>query len=161
MFCISTKGHSATRILVLLASRGVERPLSKQTIAVEEGTSPGYVQQLMIPLQAAGLVRSYRGKQGGFTLGRSPGSITVADILRATEGEIRLAPCQAGDACNLSPTCPTRAVWMGAADLLHNFFQQTTIAELAKRGKDLSDTAGPIIDATVVPAGAKGVGVQT
>lgn len=138
MFCMSSKGHCATRILVLLAERAEDSPVTKQEIAEAEGITPGYVQQLMIPLQSAGLVRSYRGKQGGFMLGRSPERITVADVLHATEGDIRLAPCQSGDVCNLSETCPTRAVWMGAAEILYDFFKQATIAKLLQRGRDLT-----------------------
>ena len=69
MLCISTKGRYATRILVLLACLAPDATLTKHEIADFEGLTPGYVQQLMTPLQAAGLVMSYRGKQGGFKLG--------------------------------------------------------------------------------------------
>ena len=84
-------------------------------------------------LQAAGLVLSYRGKQGGFKLARSPHLITVADAVRVMEGEIRLAPCHDGENCDRIPTCPTRSTWVEAASLLQTFFEQTTIAQLAER----------------------------
>jgi Rrf2 family cysteine metabolism transcriptional repressor len=138
MLCISSKGRYATRILVLLASGSAEKTYTKTEIAASEGLTAGYVQQLMGSLQAAGLVLSFRGKQGGFRLARSPHLITVADAVRVMEGEIRLTPCHTGENCDKISTCPTRSTWMDAASVLENLFEQTTIAELAERGLQLT-----------------------
>jgi Rrf2 family iron-sulfur cluster assembly transcriptional regulator len=137
MLCISSKGHHATRILVLLASGTADRIYSKTEIAAMEGLTSGYVQQLMGSLHAGGLVLSYRGKQGGFKLAHSPHFITVADAVRVVEGEIRLAVCHDGENCDRIPTCPTRSTWVEAASLLQTYFEQTTIAQLAERGHEL------------------------
>ncbi len=109
---------------------------TKGEIAALEGLTTGYVQQLMGSLQAAGLVASYRGKQGGFKLARAPHTITVADAVRVMEGEIRLAPCHDGNNCERIPTCPTRSTWVEAASVLEEFFEQTTIAQLAQRAQE-------------------------
>lgn len=161
VFCISSKGHHATRILVLLASQNDDRLLTKQEIAESTGVTPGYVQQLMMPLQTAGLIRSHRGKQGGYSLGRRPETITVADTLFATEGEMRLAPCYDGGHCDQIETCPIRPVWVGATALLYDFLQQTSIAALAEKGRDVSVTPEPVLlGATApLPGGAKGIEV--
>ena len=136
MLCISSRGRYATRILVLLASGAADRMYTKGEIAALEGLTTGYVQQLMGSLQAAGLVASYRGKQGGFKLARAPHTITVADAVRVMEGEIRLAPCHDGNNCDRIPTCPTRSTWVEAASVLEEFFEQTTIAQLAQRAQE-------------------------
>jgi Rrf2 family protein len=136
MLCISSRGRYATRILVLLASGAADRMYTKGEIAALEGLTAGYVQQLMGSLQAAGLVASYRGKQGGFKLARAPHTITVADAVRVMEGEIRLAPCHDGNNCDRIPTCPTRSTWVEAASVLEEFFEQTTIAQLAQRAQE-------------------------
>lgn len=138
MLCISSKGRYATRILVLLASGSADKMYTKTEIAASEGLTPGYVQQLMGALQAAGLVVSFRGKQGGFKLARSPHLITVAQAIRVMEGEIHLAPCHDGLDCRHIPTCPTRSTWLEAASMLHNFFEKTTIAQLAEQAKQLA-----------------------
>jgi DNA-binding IscR family transcriptional regulator len=62
VLCISKKGRYSTRILMLLASLADESTMTKHEIAAAEALTPGYVQQLMTPLQAAGLVMSHRGK---------------------------------------------------------------------------------------------------
>ena len=121
MMTISTKGRYAARIMVLLASRRGDRPVTKYEIARAEAISPDYVQQLMTGLKVAGLVVSHRGKVGGFSLGRDPETVTISDVLTATEGTIALAPCGDADACVRAPTCPTRDVWMEAAQLLDDW----------------------------------------
>lgn len=133
MFCLSSRGRFATRILVLLAAGPETKCFTKHEIADEEGLTPAYVQQLMGNLQSAGLVMGFRGRQGGFRLARPPQSITVGETLRVMEGCIRLAPCQDGKNCERIVGCPTRHLWLGAAELLRDYFEQTTIAELAER----------------------------
>jgi Rrf2 family protein len=135
MLCISSKGRYATRILVLLASGDGETMYTKGEIAAVEGLTTGYVQQLMGALQAAGLVLSYRGKQGGFRLAHDPHTITVYDVVRMMEGEIRLAPCHDGENCDRVTGCPTRATWIGAAAILEDYFRQITIAQLAQQAE--------------------------
>ena len=77
----------------MMASQPQGRVFTKHELAEAEGLSCAYVQQLMIALRAAGFVSSHRGKVGGFTLSRNAETITVADVLTATEGQMALAPC--------------------------------------------------------------------
>lgn len=161
MLCISTKGRYATRILALLAGQPADTTLSKQEISSSLALTPGYVQQLMTPLQAAGLTASVRGKQGGFRLARSPETITVAEALRIMEGEVRLAPCHEDNSCALLATCPTRPMWMEAAALFDGFFRQITIADLAERAKVLTDAENAAENAAeTTPARAEEKGVR-
>ena len=108
MFCLSSRGRFATRILVLLAGGPETKSFTKKEIADSESLTPAYVQQLMGNLQSAGLVIGFRGRQGGFRLARKPQSITVGETLRVMEGCIRLAPCQDGQNCDRMEDCPTR-----------------------------------------------------
>jgi Rrf2 family protein len=129
MMTISTRGRYATRMVVLLAEQSAGS-MTKSEIAEMEGISAGYVQQLMMALRLAGIVRSHRGREGGFGLSRPPEDITVADVLRAVEGEVMPAPCQGGGHCDRSADCATRPVWEEAAMLLNDLFAKTTIASL-------------------------------
>jgi Rrf2 family protein len=138
MLCLSSKGRYATRVLVFLASGPADQMCTTTEIAASEGLSTGYVQQLMGPLQAAGLVVGYRGKQGGFRLARSAHLITVADALRVVEGEFRLAPCHDGGNCERIGTCAARETWVDAATLLEEFFERTTIAQLVERAERMA-----------------------
>jgi Rrf2 family cysteine metabolism transcriptional repressor len=134
MMTISTKGRYSVRILKAMALDPPGSMFTKHGLAEAEGVSPGYVEQLMMMLKTAGLVNSHRGKIGGFTLARAPETITVADILRATEGPIVMAPCLDGEVCERENGCSTRPLWMKAGIMLEDLFSGVTIAELAKNG---------------------------
>ncbi len=130
MMNISTRGRYATRILVLMAKRP-SLTRTKFELAEAESISPAYVQQLMMALKLAGVIRSLRGREGGFMLARAPEAITVADILTAVEGEIMPAPCRVSGHCDRISSCPTRPLWQEAAEMLNGLFSSTTIADLA------------------------------
>jgi Rrf2 family iron-sulfur cluster assembly transcriptional regulator len=130
MIAVSTKGRYSVRIMAFLAFQPADRVATKIDIAAAEGTSPQYVQQLLRQLGAAGLVNSRRGRSGGFLLARPPESITVADVLRAAEGEVQLVPCRSAEYCAHAADCPSRSMWMRATEVLEEVFQGTTIAQL-------------------------------
>jgi Rrf2 family protein len=132
MMTISTRGRYATRIMVLLASKAGNAPMTKFQIAEAEQISAAYVQQLMMALRLAGLVISHRGRVGGFSLARPAEAVTVSDVLKALEGEVMPAPCRETGHCERTASCPTRPVWEKAAELLDELFTATTIASLAR-----------------------------
>ncbi len=104
--------------------------MTKTQIADAECISAGYVQQLMMALRLANIVESHRGREGGFSLSRAPEDITVADVLKAVEGDVMPAPCQGGSRCDRWTDCPTRPIWEEAADMLNDLFSRTTFADL-------------------------------
>jgi len=137
MMRMSTKGHHATRIMMMLA-RTPSRPVSKGEIGEAEGIPPGYVQQLMIRLTDAGLVRSHRGRSGGFTLTRAPEGISIQEVLHATEGVFELAPCvDMRKDCPRTETCPAHLLWSEATARVNDLFERTSIADLVVTGRRL------------------------
>ncbi len=136
MLPVSTRGRYAARILVYLASLGQENVATKREIAASEGISPDYVEQIMIRLKTAGLVRSHRGRRGGFSLAVAPQRLSMARVLEATEGVVSPAPCLRNNACRRASRCPTRPVWQRAAHALDTVFEETTIADLVTRPEE-------------------------
>jgi Rrf2 family protein len=130
MMAISTRGRYATRIMILLASRPEQGSLTKFQIGEAEGISPAYVQQLLMALRLAGLVRSHRGRDGGFSLARPAESINVLQVLQAVEGELMPAPCRSEGHCERMDACPTRPLWQKAAELLQGLIESTAISDL-------------------------------
>ncbi len=133
MMTISTRGRYATRMVVLLAAEEPGASMTKNEIADAEGISAGYVQQLMMALRLGNIVDSHRGREGGFSLSRAAEEITVADVLKAVEGEVMPAPCHGVGHCARADECPTRPIWEEAAELLNGLFDKTTIASLIER----------------------------
>lgn len=130
MMPLTTKARYAARIMVCLARQDSPIPATKYEIGKAEAISPNYVEQIMIRLRAASLVRSHRGRKGGFSLTRDPGQITLAEVLRAVEGPVCLVPCLY-DTCDREATCPTRPVWKKTAEAVEKILVGTTIARMA------------------------------
>src|SRR6478609_11824551 len=83
---ISTRGDYAARALLSLALHGSERPTSVKEIAERTGLPQPYLEQILLAVKGAGLVRSKRGVGGGYVLARPPEEITLAEIVAAVEG---------------------------------------------------------------------------
>ena len=117
------------------------RPARKRDIAEPEGISEDYVAQILMELKRAGLVQSRRGAKGGFLLARDPGSITVADVLRATEGPFALVACSA-DGCERGTSCVARGLWERASRSVEEVFEAETIGAMAVKAKAMQEAGG-------------------
>jgi Rrf2 family cysteine metabolism transcriptional repressor len=85
---ISTKGRYGLTIMMELAAKFGEGPISLKSIAEKNGLSEHYLEQLIAPLRNAGLVKSVRGAYGGYILSKEPESISAGDVIRILEGPI-------------------------------------------------------------------------
>lgn len=131
MMEVSSRGRYSLRILAMMATDPESRLFTTNEIAEAEEVSSAYAQQLMTTLRTAGLVSSHRGKAGGFTLARPAETITVANVLRVTEGQVTPAPCLGYGSCERESDCPTRPLWTRAQELLEELFGGLSIADLS------------------------------
>lgn len=138
MIKLSTKGRYGTRLMLNLAKHyndGKDAIILK-SVSDEEDISIRYLEQIIIPLKISKLVKSIRGAGGGYTLARKPSQIKVSEILQALEGTCCLVDCvEDGDYCDRTKKCATHDVWEKASDLLHDFFDKTTLQELITKEK--------------------------
>lgn len=111
---LSTKGRYGLRAMIDLATYSETEPVSIQSISEREKISERYLEQLMASLKKAGLVMSIRGANGGYQLAKPSFGISVGDILRALEGDLRAVTCSAGEGdggCENEDFCVTKYVW--------------------------------------------------
>jgi len=85
---LSTKGRYASRAMLDLALHVGEGPIMVKDIARRHSLSERYLEQLLIPLKTAGLIRGIRGARGGFILAKPPSEIRMLDIIRIMEREV-------------------------------------------------------------------------
>jgi Rrf2 family protein len=138
---MSTKGRYAVRILLSIARYQKNGPVPKKVIAAEEGISPDYIEQIIVPLKNEGLAVGIRGVKGGFRLAKEPKDITVYTVLRASEGVMNLVDCDNMDCRGRDKNkCVTRPVWAGAADVLKDYFSQITLQDLLDRVEELENS---------------------
>lgn len=85
---LSVKSDYAARAVLGLARRAHRAaPVSVETLAAENGIPPNYLVQILIELKAQNIVRSQRGKDGGYQLARPPSEISMGDIVRSVHGQ--------------------------------------------------------------------------
>ena len=106
---ISTKGRYALRVMLDLAAHQDAGYLSLKEVSDRQQISAKYLETIVAMLLRAGLVRSQRGKDGGYCLSRPAGAITAAEILRMTEGTLAPVACPSleGQACDRADSCKT------------------------------------------------------
>ena len=90
---LSVKSDYAARAVLGLARHYPSQvALTTDQMAEEQGLPPKYLPQILLELKAKGIVRSVRGKAGGYLLARPPAEITLGDVLQAVDGPLFEAP---------------------------------------------------------------------
>ncbi len=90
---LSTKADYGLRALLDIALHANGRAVSLPEIARRQEISSSYLEQLLLSLQTAGLVRSTRGRKGGFTLTKLPSEIKLYIVLRSLERTLIFRDC--------------------------------------------------------------------
>jgi Rrf2 family cysteine metabolism transcriptional repressor len=122
---ISTKGRYGLTIMIALAKKYGEGPISLKSIAQANNLSEHYLEQLIAPLRNARLVKSIRGAYGGYILANEPTNITAGDIIRVLEGPI--SPVEI-----LEDEEPAkRELWIRIRDAVKEVLDSTTLEDLA------------------------------
>lgn len=134
---ISTKGRYGLRLMLDLAVHNEEGLIPLKDISQRQEISEKYLEQIMMLLNRASLVRSVRGSQGGYTLSRSAKEITVGDVLRTMEGSLAPVDCvdDGGASCELSSSCVTKDVWCKIKEAIDGVVNNITLADLAEEYK--------------------------
>jgi len=130
---ISARTRYGTRLVLDMARRHGQRPMSLTDISRRQNISLKYLEQIITPLKRAGIVESFRGAKGGHRLRRSPREITVGEVFALLEGGTSLTDCsQLPRVCERSQGCVMRRVWMEAASAFYEKLSSTTFEDLIK-----------------------------
>ena len=90
---LSTRGRYGVRAMLELALNNGKGPVPLRDLALRQEISAKYLEQLLIPLKGAGLVKSVRGARGGYMLALEPARISLYDIVRSLEGPLAPVEC--------------------------------------------------------------------
>ncbi len=133
---VTTKGRYAMRLMVRIAQMGPGGRVPLRQVAEEEDISLKYLEQVVRPLMAQGLVRSVRGKGGGYALAREAAEIRAGDVLRAAEGStvpvVCLALGEEPNGCPRKDECTTVRFWAGLDKVIEEYVDGATLADLVK-----------------------------
>lgn len=93
---LSVKSDYAARAVFWLAQHYTDKAAHRvEEMASDEGIPSNYLVQILIELKSAQIVRSVRGKEGGYLLARPPAEITLGDVLRCIHGQVFDTPALA------------------------------------------------------------------
>ena len=136
---VSTRGDYASRALLSMALHAEELgPQSVRDIAARTALPQPYLEQILLALKGAGVVRSKRGVGGGYVLARPAADITLSEIISAVDG-----PIQAGDfgephqngACDHEGQCVLLSVWHEVSEHMRTHLSGFTLADMADRAQ--------------------------
>ncbi|MFM2072190.1 MAG: hypothetical protein RLZZ623_2453 [Actinomycetota bacterium] len=139
---VSSKGDYACRALLSLTLHTTTvGPTSVRDIAERTAIPQPYLEQILLALKGAGLVRSKRGVGGGYVLARPPEDIRLSEILAAVDGPISLGdfgePHQDGS-CDHEGQCVLYAIWKLAGEHMQQLLGGFTLAQVAEVSQGLA-----------------------
>jgi len=133
---LSTRGRYGTRALLDIARHQGERPVILKDIAQRQQISPLYLERLIAPLIAGGIVRSTRGAKGGISLAKPAEEIRLSEVIELLEGTINPVECVINPSmCDRSGSCAPRDVWGELKKAINGVLENITLQDLVEQQK--------------------------
>ena len=130
------------RALVELALNYGEGPVQASVIASKQGIPEAYLDQLMTTLHKCGFILSRRGPQGGHWLAAEPSVINLDMVIRTLDANSSPLDCLINPLdCVFSESCAQQEVWKSVEDAIQDVLSKITLAELARRQRDLAEVS--------------------
>ena len=130
---LSAKSDYAARAVLGLARRHSSgESVRADDLAAEQGIPSNYLVQILIELKGRNIVRSLRGKEGGYLLAKSPAEITMADVILAIHGQVFDTPALD------DPKCPPelKLAWKNLQESLETAAEKIDFQKLIDQGGD-------------------------
>ena len=132
MMELTRKGEYAIRGVIYLAQQPPGKISLVSEIAEATGAPQTFLAKIFQNFAKIGIVNSYRGTGGGFTIGRTPGKITLREVVEAVEGPILPNRCLTGSGnCERDVHCTVHPVWRKVQTQVVEILDSVTFDELA------------------------------
>ena len=134
-------GEYGLRGLLFLAKQPPDRVVLISEISREQRIPESFLAKIFQRLSKAGLLRSVRGANGGFSLGKPPKQITMREVIEVLEGPITLNRCLRKEGeCESEKACPLHPVWEEVQQRFLEILDRTTMEDLAGGISDNTET---------------------
>lgn len=130
---ISTRARYGLKAMIDIALNEDKGTVSLNAIALRNGISENYLEQLIAALKKAGYVKSVRGAGGGYKLNKPAEEITVCELLEVLEGPLSLVECGEEGSCGSGDCkgCTAKGVWEKLSSSLKEAAGGITLKDLA------------------------------
>ena len=90
---LSRKARYALKALYALTADEARGPVLIADLAERENIPRKFLEAILLELKNAGILKSKKGKGGGYALARSADQITMGQIIRVIDGPLAPIPC--------------------------------------------------------------------
>ncbi|NMM49000.1 RrF2 family transcriptional regulator [Marinigracilibium pacificum] len=141
---LSKKAKYAINALVFLAKKRGEGPVQISTIAESEKIPQKFLEAILLDMKNAGILRSKKGKGGGYLLFKEPSEVNMAEVMRLFDGAIAFLPCvthkyyERCDECKDEEVCGIRDVFMDVRNSTVELLKNATLEKIIERENVLS-----------------------
>ena len=132
----TTKSHYAVNALADLEHLSSHNnPVSLRDISLRQGIDLTYLEQLFRKLRIAGIVRSVRGRNGGYVYAVKPNDISIKSIMEAVEENLDATNCAGTSSCHAGQRCNSHKLWDDLNNVVDQFLSDIFISDLAEKPK--------------------------
>ncbi|MBI3689387.1 MAG: RrF2 family transcriptional regulator [Mycolicibacterium aromaticivorans] len=129
---MSAKAEYAVRAMIQLASVDSGVLVKTEDLAKAQGIPAQFLVDILSGLRTDRLVRSHRGRDGGYELGRPAADISIADVLRCIDGPLAsVRDIGLGDLPYSGPTAALTDVWRALRASMRSVLEETSVADVA------------------------------
>ena len=129
---MSAKAEYAVRAMVQLATAEPGTLVKTDDLAAAQSIPPQFLVDILAELRTGRLVRSQRGRDGGYELARPAGQISVADVLRCIDGALAsVRDIGVGDLPYAGPTAALTDLWQALRASMRSVLEETSLADVA------------------------------
>src|SRR5262245_8567215 len=148
---LSMKAKYGLRALTVLAREYGRGPVLIADLAATERIPRKFLELILLELKRKGVLRSKKGKGGGYSLSRPPAEVSIGELIRALDGPLALLPCVSQtayrrcDECIDEMTCGIRSVMKEVRDRTAEVLDGTTLEDLILRSHRMLESGAPVM----------------